>query len=71
MVSNDDGEMYDLFKEIVSLKVGESLLFSPSAIVRVDDGCIARRLDMEVLRFKTRPRLTGDGGRSFLAIRKT
>ncbi|OMP86947.1 hypothetical protein BK809_0007033 [Diplodia seriata] len=70
MAANTDGELREIFEEIVTLKVGESLLFSPSAIVGVDDGRVAKRLGMEVLRFKTRPRLTDDGGRSALAVRE-
>lgn len=69
MATKNDDELRELFEEIVTLKVGESLLFSPSAILSVDDGRVARRLGMDMLRFKTRPRLTDDGGRSVLAIR--
>ncbi|EOD47174.1 hypothetical protein UCRNP2_6077 [Neofusicoccum parvum UCRNP2] len=69
-----DEEVKRLFEEIVTLKVGESLLFAPSAVVRVEEGGRDGekkivKLGTECLRFKTRPRVTNDGGKSVLAIR--
>jgi hypothetical protein len=54
-----------LFHEIVQLKLGESLLFCPSAAVRVMGGGIGR-MEGGYVKFKTRKRVTADGGRSRL-----
>ncbi|KAF2136015.1 uncharacterized protein K452DRAFT_329901 [Aplosporella prunicola CBS 121167] len=62
-------ELTRLFQEIVTLRVGEALLFAPSAMVRVSVGGEIRKLGVECLRFKTRQRLTSDGGMSVLAMR--
>ncbi|EMD68482.1 hypothetical protein GGP41_003303 [Bipolaris sorokiniana] len=53
----------ELFHEIVRLKLGESLLFCPSAVVRVI-GEEIERMEGRYVRFKTRQRVTADGGRS-------
>ncbi|KAF2189891.1 hypothetical protein K469DRAFT_561992 [Zopfia rhizophila CBS 207.26] len=55
-----------LFQQIVRLKLGESLLFCPTAAVRVAGGAIERMVDACV-RFRTRQRVTADGGLSKLA----
>lgn len=57
-----------IFETIVNLDVGESLLFSPSAMLDVVDGR-ATKLGTRYVRFKTRPRLSDDGGKSVLAHR--
>ncbi len=76
---NNGADLHQLFKEIVNLNVGESLLFSPSAMLDVvnerssstDQTKTSReniaKLGMAHVRFKTRPRLTADGGRSIMA----
>jgi hypothetical protein len=60
-----------LFNRIVRLRVGEALLFSPSAIVGMtlrDDGDVGfRRLGAEYLAVRVRARLTLDGGKSVLS----
>ncbi|XHG06018.1 hypothetical protein AWENTII_009229 [Aspergillus wentii] len=59
-----------LFNQIVDLRVGEALIFAPSAIVGEiqDDGQLSlRRLGHGSLRVQIRNRLTTDGGRSVLA----
>ncbi|KAI9712698.1 MAG: hypothetical protein M1820_001319 [Bogoriella megaspora] len=56
------------FKEIVELGIGEALLFSPSAVVKVNDDRVPKKLGMDCLRFQTRPRLTEDGGLSQNAV---
>ena len=68
----------DLFSEIVSLKVGEALVFAPSAIVGVEKpkeetpgetaalGTI-RRLAHGVMKIRVRNRVTADGGLSVMA----
>ncbi|KAK4177555.1 hypothetical protein QBC36DRAFT_184757 [Triangularia setosa] len=57
-----------LFLKIVRLKVGEALVFSPSAIVGVDKkkGEV-RRLGGEMMKIRVRNRVTMDGGRSVMA----
>lgn len=73
VAGKSDDEVRALFDEIVTLRVGEALLFAPAAMVRVDGGrggeARIRKLGTECVRFKTRPRMTSDGGRSVLAIR--
>jgi len=70
-VSQDDtnDKIFDdktLFQEIVRLKLGQSLLFSPTAAVGVDNEEI-KRMEGNYVKFKTRQRVTADGGRSKLA----
>jgi hypothetical protein len=52
-----------LFQEIVQLKLGESLLFCSTAAVNVVEGRI-RRMNAGYVKFKTRQRVTEDGGKS-------
>lgn len=72
---NGKQDVEALFREIVQLNVGESLLFSPTAMLDVtttgqDDGTpgAIERLGLAKVHFKTRPRLTSDGGRSAEAV---
>ncbi|KAL5436043.1 hypothetical protein PMIN05_006888 [Paraphaeosphaeria minitans] len=55
-----------LFNEIVKLKLGESLLFCPTAAVAVMGKGIGR-MEGGSIKLKTRQRVTADGGRSKLA----
>ena len=57
-----------LLKEIVLLKVGESLLFSPKAMLDVKHDH-ATELGIGRFRLKTRKRITTDGGGSVMAVR--
>lgn len=61
--SMDNNELLD---EIVSLHIGESLLFAPTAVLRVEEDML-QRLGTRRVRVKTRQRITGDGGRSVMA----
>ena len=54
------------FEEIVRLKLGESLLFCPTAAVAVKQGIVAK-MGGSYVKFKTRSRITADGGKSRLA----
>jgi hypothetical protein len=60
-----------LLSMIVQLRVGEAILFAPTAIVgssvRNDGVIVVRRLGHEYLTIKVRSRLTADGGRSVLS----
>ncbi|KAL3457469.1 hypothetical protein BJX64DRAFT_295906 [Aspergillus heterothallicus] len=57
-----------LFNEIVDLRVGEALLFSPSAVLCTGplEGTL-KRLGSGYMKIKVRNRLTEDGGRSILS----
>ena len=56
-----------LFRQVVELRLGESLLFCPTAVVGVHrDGTLRRMVD-DFVRFRTRKRVTADGGRTHLA----
>lgn len=66
-----------LFSQIVGLRVGEALVFAPSAIVGVRvigaaaaaaGGGAVRRLGNGVLKVRVRHRVTADGGRSIMAL---
>jgi hypothetical protein len=55
-----------LFQEIVQLKLGESLLFCPTAAIAVA-GAGIEKMEGGYVKFKTRQRVTADGGKSRLA----
>ncbi|KAL2269364.1 hypothetical protein VTJ83DRAFT_1548 [Remersonia thermophila] len=65
----------ELFSHIVDLRVGEALLFAPSAVLAVKKntgGKAARRDDVQrlghgVLKVRIRNRITADGGKSIMA----
>jgi hypothetical protein len=65
--------LMDLFSTIVNLRVGEALVFAPSAIVgchRTEAGEARRRvvrLGAGIMKVQIRTRVTEDGGRSILA----
>lgn len=57
-----------LFAQIVQLRVGEALLFAPSAILRPSgDSSQVVKLSDGVLKIRIRKRVTHDGGRSIMA----
>lgn len=56
-----------LFAQIVGLRVGEALLFSPNTVVGVGGDGAARKLGSGVLKVRVRNRVTEDGGRSVMA----
>jgi hypothetical protein len=69
---HDDGSVKgptnaSLMREIVQLKVDESLLFCPTAVLGVGENGSARKLHEGYVEFKTRQRLTTDGGRARVA----
>ena len=61
-----------IFSDIVKLRVGEALLFSPSAIVGLEKGpervTVIERLGTDYLKIRVRKRLTTDGGKSDMAV---
>ncbi|KAK3311518.1 uncharacterized protein B0T15DRAFT_427799 [Chaetomium strumarium] len=61
----------ELFSRIVDLRVGEALMFAPSAIIGVkkkESGTgVVKRLAHGVLKVRIRNRTTADGGRSIMA----
>ena len=60
-----------VFSEVVQLRVGEALLFSPSAVIGLEDdeknGQRLKRLGTGYLKIRIRSRLTTDGGKSVMA----
>ena len=62
-----------LFNDITSLNVGESLLFSLSAMLKVEEvnGVeTVKKLGRERMRMKTRARITDDGGKSVMSTQR-
>ena len=55
-----------MMDEIVNLCVGEALLFAPEAMLDIVDGK-SKPLAKEFRKFRTRSRVTADGGRSEMA----
>ncbi|KAE8152218.1 hypothetical protein BDV25DRAFT_138033 [Aspergillus avenaceus] len=66
--ASDSGDNRSLFDRIVQLRVGEALLFAPSAVVKAslrEDGQVQfHQLGSDYLTVKVRQRLTTDGGKS-------
>jgi hypothetical protein len=67
--------LMDLFSMIVNLRVGEALVFAPSAIVGCDGarenagpGPRFVRLGNGIVKVQIRARVTADGGRSVIAV---
>lgn len=56
-----------LFAQIVELRVGEALVFSPNAVLGVGGDGAARKLGSGMLKVHVRNRVTEDGGRSVMA----
>lgn len=56
-----------IFAQIVQLRVGEALLFAPSAILDVGDSGHVKKLDHGMLKVRVRNRVTRDGGKSVMA----
>lgn len=56
-----------MFAQIVKLRVGEALLFAPSAVLGLDEASRVRKLNHGVLKIRVRKRVTDDGGRSIMA----
>lgn len=73
--SSKENPAAELFSHIVKLKVGEALMFAPSAILDKKGGGVGEKacpvefkvLGHEVLKIRIRKRLTADGGRSIMA----
>jgi hypothetical protein len=68
--------LMNIFNQIVKLRVGEALLFAPSAIIGVEkkqsengsEETDMQRLGTGYLKIKIRARVTSDGGRSVFAM---
>lgn len=69
-ISMDEGKhgSEELFKRVLNLRVGEALLFAPSALLGSADESAPRRLGSTLLQIKVRKRLTWDGGKSIVCI---
>ena len=57
-------EVFDL---VLQLDVGEALLFSPTAMMEIENGRV-QRLGTEFIKMRTRKRVTKDGGKSVMGI---
>lgn len=76
LTKNPKSKLNNVFNQIVKLKIGQALLFAPSATVNVkttkDESGVETpkidRLGIGYLRVKIRDRVTADGGRSILAL---
>lgn len=55
-----------LLRHIVQLRVGEALVFAPSAILAFNEGHLVKGNDV-VLKLRVRKRVTRDGGKSIMA----
>ena len=68
-VVDKDGNsnLKNVLQETVRLRVGEALLFAPSAMVDGDGGEGTKRLGTEYLKIRVRSRITTDGGKGKLA----
>lgn len=66
------GSAKGLFAKVVNLRVGEALLFAPSAMVNLetdDVGSVTlKRLGDGFLKIRVRMKLTADGGESVMAV---
>lgn len=58
----------DLFRRILHLRVGEALVFAPSALFKQTDEGISDRLGSDLLQIKVRRRFTWDGGKSIVCL---
>lgn len=69
--AGEDGDRQDaaeeLFARVVRLRVGEALLFAPSAVLGLEEGLRAQKLNHSVLKIQVRKRITDDGGKSIMA----
>lgn len=66
------GSVQDIFNQIVELNTGQAFIFSPSAMLGVDDqndngGPRMLKLGTQYIKVQIRDRTTADGGRSILA----
>lgn len=68
-VVDEDGkpDLNAVFQKIVKLRVGEALLFAPSATIDGDAAGDTKRLGMDYLKIRVRSRITFDGGKSQMA----
>lgn len=79
-IHSRDSKIINIFNQIVKLRVGEALLFAPSATIGVSDQDSPAsgntkllapkmvRLGLGYMKIKIRARITADGGKSVLAV---
>lgn len=63
----DENDVRNIFARIVELRVGEALLFAPSAVMKPGIGSQVERLGNRHLTMRVRGRVTLDGGQSVMA----
>lgn len=66
-VSEAGEQTHSIFAQIVQLRVGEALMFAPSAVLRPDGDAQVVKLSNGVIKVRVRNRVTHDGGRSIMA----
>ncbi len=66
-VNSSDEDKMALFNRIINLRIGEALVFAPSAIVNHVEDEEPVKLNSDFMRVKVRKRVTWDGGRSIVA----
>ena len=67
-MSHEKNDSEELFKRILNLRVGEALLFVPSALLMRADRGSPSRLGSDLLQAKVRKRFTWDGGKSIVCV---
>jgi hypothetical protein len=70
ILSRDKDCLDNMFERIINLRVGEALLFAPSAILsKIDDGPdVLFKLSSSLLKIKMRNRVTWDGGKTVVCL---
>ena len=67
VVEGDGKGSVELFQLIINLRVGEAVVFAPSAVVG-GGGTVPTKLGSSSLRVRVRRRLTWDGGKSAVCL---
>ena len=67
-IEDEKNDSKELFSRILNLRVGEALLFVPSAILERDDKGTSSTLGSNLLQVQVRKRLTWDGGKSIVCV---
>jgi hypothetical protein len=70
VAKTDETSLETLFGRIIDLRVGEALLFAPSAVLNNHGGeqDVFYRLGSRLLKVKVRNRLTWDGGKTVVCL---
>ena len=69
MLAGTDGQK-EMFERILELQVGESLVFSPSPFVRLDEEWKPKKLGTGIMKMKTRKREGVDAEQTIPVFRR-